>query len=220
MRLELAGHQVAGDDAGAASVDDHGVDELDAVEQSHTAETDLARHLLIGAEQQLLPRLPAGVERAADLRATEAAVVEQTAVLAGERNALRHHLVDDVDADLGQPVHVALAGTEVAALDRVVEQAMDRVTVAAVVLRRVDAALRGDGVRAPRRVVERERVDLVAELGQRRRGGRPGQTGADDDDLELALVVGVDQLHVVLVVVPLLSDGTRRDLPVEYLRVE
>ena len=42
------------------------------------------------------PVWPAGVERARHLRATERAVVEQPAVLAGERHALGDALVDDV----------------------------------------------------------------------------------------------------------------------------
>ena len=202
VRLDLAGDQVAGDDAGAAAVDHDGVDELDAVEQANAAEADLAGELLVGAEQQLLAGLTAGVERAADLGAAEGAVVEQAAVLAGEGHALGHHLIDDVDADLGEAVDVALPRAEVAALDGVVEQAMHRVAVAAVVLGGVDATLRGDRVGTPRRVVERERVDLVAELGERCGRRRAGQARADDDDLELALVVGVDQLHVVLVRCP------------------
>ena len=143
----------------------------------HVAEADLAGELLVGAEQQLLAGLAPGVERAAHLGAAEAAVVEQAAVLAGERHALGHHLVDDVDAHLGEAVDVGLAGAEVAALDRVVEEAVDGVAVALVVLGRVDAALRGDRVGTARRVVEGERVDLVAELGRawrppRRRRGR------------------------------------------------
>ena len=111
------------------------------------AELHLAHQRLVGAEQQLLAGLAAGVERARHLRAAERAVVEQAAVLAGERHALRDALVDDVDAHLGEPVHVGLAGAEVAALHRVVEEAVDAVAVVLVVLRRVDAALRGDGVR-------------------------------------------------------------------------
>ena len=79
-----------------------------------------------------------------DLRAAERAVVEQAAVLAGERHALRHALVDDVRADLGEAVDVRLAGAEVAALDGVVEEAVDAVAVVLVVLGGVDAALRGD----------------------------------------------------------------------------
>ena len=46
--------------------------------------------------QQLLAGLAAGVEGAGDLYAAEGAVVEQAAVLAGERDALRDALVDDV----------------------------------------------------------------------------------------------------------------------------
>ena len=111
---------------------------------------DLALERLVGAEQQLLAGLAAGVERARDLRAAEGAVGEQAAVLAGERHALGDALVDDVDADLGEAVDVGLAGAEVAALDRVVEEAVDAVAVVLVVLGGVDAALRGDGVRAAR----------------------------------------------------------------------
>src|SRR2546430_6053007 len=54
----------------------------------------------------------------------------------------------DVDRHLGEPVDVRLARAEVAALDGVVEQPVDRVAVVLVVLRGVDAALRGDRVRA------------------------------------------------------------------------
>jgi hypothetical protein len=57
---------------------------------------------LVGAEQELLAGLAAGVERAAHLRAAERAVGEQAAVLAGERHALGDALVDDVHADLAR----------------------------------------------------------------------------------------------------------------------
>ena len=111
---------------------------------------DLAFERLVGAEQQLLAGLAAGVEGARHLRAAEGAVVEVAAVFAGERHALRHALVDDVDADLRQAVDVGFARAEVAALDRVVEQAVDAVAVVLIILGGVDAALRGDAVRAPR----------------------------------------------------------------------
>ena len=68
-------------------------------------------HLLVGAEQELLAGLAPGVEGAGHLGAAEGAVVEQAAVLAGERHALRDHLVDDVDRHLGQAVHVGLAAS-------------------------------------------------------------------------------------------------------------
>ena len=176
---------------------------------------DLVRERLVGAEQQLLAGLAAGVERARHLRAAEGAVVEQAAVLAGEGHALRDALVDDVDAHLGEPVDVALTGAEVAALHRVVEEAVDAVAVVRVVLRRVDAALRGDAVRATRRVVEGEQLHPVAELAEGRGRGRAGEAAADDDDLEAALVRRVHQLHVEPVLSPLLRDRPRGDPGVE-----
>ena len=107
---------------------------------------DLLLQRLVGADQQLLARLAAGVERPLDLGAAERASLEQAAVIADERHPLGDALIDDVDADLGQPVGVGLAGAEVAALDGVVEEAEDAVAVVAVVLGGVDPALGGDGV--------------------------------------------------------------------------
>ena len=87
-----------------AVLDDE-VEHLGAVVQRDRAERDLAHERLVRAEQELLAGLAAGVERARHLRAAERAVVEQAAVLAGERHALRDALVDDVDR------HLARAGT-------------------------------------------------------------------------------------------------------------
>ena len=171
----------------------------------------LAHQRLVRTEQQLLAGLTARVERARHLRAAEGAVVEQAAVLPCERHALRDALVDDVDRHLREPVHVRLAGAVVAALDRVVEEAVDAVAVVLVVLRRVDPALRGDGVRTAGRVVERDDLHVVAELAERRGGRRAGEAGADDDDVEPALVRRVDELDRELVVVPLLGESDRRD---------
>ena len=169
----------------------------------------------VRAEQQLLAGLAACVERARHLRATERAVVEQAAVLAGEGHALGDALVDDVDAELREPVDVALASAVVAALHGVVEEAVDAVAVVLVVLRRVDPTLRGDAVRAPRRVVEREERDAVAELPERRRSRRAGEAAPHDDDVVATLVRGVHELHVEAVVVPLLLDWPRGNLGVE-----
>ncbi len=147
---DLAGDEVAGDDAAGPAVDDQQVQHLGARVDLHVPGGDLPGQCLVGAEQQLLPGLAAGVEGAGDLHAAEGAGVQQAAVLAGERDALGDALVDDLHRHLGEPVHVGLAGAEVAALDGVVEQPADGVAVVAVVLGRVDAALGGDGVGAPR----------------------------------------------------------------------
>jgi hypothetical protein len=118
-------------------------------------EVNLEESVLTSPDGRSLPNpltagLAPGVEGSGHLRSTERAVRQQTPILPGEGNALRHALVDDVDADLGQPVDIGLAGPEVAALHRVVEQTEDAVAVVPVVLGRVDAALGRDAVRPPR----------------------------------------------------------------------
>ena len=213
--LDLAGHQVAADDAPRLAVDDDEVEHLAAREKRHRAGVHLPHQRLVRAEQQLLAGLAARVERARHLRAAERPVVEQPAVLARERHALRDALVDDVHRQLREPIDVGLACAEVAALDRVVEEAVDAVAVVLVVLRGVDAALRGDAVRASRAVVNAEAEHVVAQLAEARRRRRAGQARADDDDRELALVGGVDQLHFELVPVPLVGQRPARHLRVE-----
>ena len=198
----LARDQVAGDDAAGAAVDDDQLQHLVPVVHRDGPGPDLTLERLVGAQQQLLTGLAAGVERPRHLRTAERAGVEQAAVLTGERDALRHALVDDLAADLREPVHVGLAGAEVAALDGVVEEPEDAVAVVAVVLRGVDAALGGDRVGTTRAVLEAERLDLIAELTQGRRRGATGQPGADDDDRHLALVRRVHQLHTESVALP------------------
>ena len=208
---DLAGDQVADDDAPGLAVDDHQVEHLRARKHLDGAEADLAAERLVGAQQQLLAGLAAGVKRARNLRPAERAVGQQPAVFARERHALRHALVDDVRADLRQAIDVGLARAEIAALDGVVEEPVNAVAVVLVVLGGVDAALGGDAVRAARAVLEAEALDLVAQLGQRRRGRSARQAAADDDDVELALVGRVDQLHVELVFVPLLGERAGQD---------
>ena len=206
---DLAGDEVADDDALGVAVDHDEVEHLGVREHLHAAEADHARERGIGAEQELLAGLAAGVERARHLRAAEGAVGEQAAVFAGEGHALRHALVDDVDRHLGEPVDVGLAGAEIAALDRVVEEPVDAVAVVLVVLGGVDAALGGDGVGAARAVVKDEALHPVAELGQRGGGRGAGEAGADDDDLVLPLVRRVDELDLRLVLGPLLRERAR-----------
>ena len=200
--LEFTGEQIAGGDADRPAVLDHHVEHLGAVVQGDRAEVDLAGERLVGAEQQLLTGLAPGVEGACHLGPAEGPVVEQAAVLACEGHTLGGALVDDVQRHLREAVDVGLAAAVVAALDRVVEEAEDAVAVVAVVLRRVDAALGRDRVRPSGGVVVGEDLDVVAHLPERRCGGRAGQAGTDHDDLELASVVGCNQLEVELVVVP------------------
>ncbi len=176
------------------------------------AESDLPFERLVGAEQQLLAGLAARVEGARHLRAAEAAVVQVARVFARERHALRHALVDDVDADLRQAVDVRFARPEIAALHGVVEEAVDAVAVVMIILGGIDAALRRDAVRAPRRILEAEAVDVVAEFGQARGGGAARQSRAHHDDRVLALVGRIHQLKVEAMTVPSRLDRAGREI--------
>src|SRR5262249_14733993 len=132
----------------------------------HLAEADLPLQRLIRTQEQLLPGLPARIERTRHLRAAEGAIRQRAAVFARERHTLRDTLIDDVHADLREAVHVGLARAEITAFDGVVEQAPDGIAVVGIIFRRVDATLRGDRVRAPRRILEAEALDVVAQLGE------------------------------------------------------
>lgn len=206
VRVDPAGDQIPRHDAARPPVDHDQVEHLGARTHLDVARRDLPRQRLVGAEQELLTRLAAGVEGAGHLDAAEGTGVEQTAVLAGEGHALGDALVDDLDRDLRQAVDIGLAGPEVAALDGVVEQPVDGVAVVAVVLRRVDAALGGDGVRATGRVLVAELDDVIALFGERRAGGAAREAGADDDHRVLAAVGGVDELGLEAAGVPALVD--------------
>ena len=210
--FELARNQVSRDDAARLAVDEHQIEHFPAGKQRDIAGIHLAQHRLIRAQQQLLAGLAARIERSRDLRAAERPVVEQPAVFAGERHAGCDALVDDVDAELGEAVDVGLPGAIVAAFDRVVEQPVDAVAVVPVVLRGVDAALRGDAVRAARAVENAEQLDAIALLAERR--GRRGtrQAGPDDDDFVFAPVGRVDELVLELPALPFVRNGPARDL--------
>ena len=93
-----------------------------------------------------MSRLAFGVEGTAHLCAAEGTVVEQAAVVAGERHALGHALVDDGTADFCQTVHIGLTGAIVATLDGVAEEAFHAVAVILVVFGRIDATLGSDAV--------------------------------------------------------------------------
>ncbi len=182
----------------------------------HGAEADLARERGVGPDEELLARLTTGVEGTGNLGAPEGAIGEQTAVFPGERHALGDALVDDVRGDLGEAVDVRFARAVVAALDGVLEEPADAVAVVLVVLGGVDAALRGDRVRAARAVLVAEAGNFVAHLGEGRGGGGAGEAGTDHDDVVLAAVGRVHQAELRLMVVPLVGQRAGGGLRVEF----
>ena len=207
--------QIADDDALGVAVDQHQIEHFGARVHRDAAFVNFLFQGLVAADEQLLPRLAAGVKRAGNLRAAEGAVVQQAAVFSGKGHALRHALIDDGTRDLGEAIDVCLARAEVAALDRVIVEAADRVAVVLVIFRGVDAALGRDRVRTARAVLVAEAFHLIAHFRQRRGGGSTGKARADDDDGEFPLVRRIDELGVHLVLGPLLFERAGRDLAVE-----
>jgi hypothetical protein len=208
---DLSRYQVPHDYSLGVAANDNEVEHLGMHVHLDAPRADRPGEGRVGAEEQLLARLAARVERARHLGAAEGAIREEPAVLTGKGNALRHALVDDVDRDLRQPVHVGLARAVVASLDGVVEEPMNAVAVVLVILGGVYAALGRDRVRAPRAVVEHEAAHPVAELRERGGGRSARKAGSDDDNLVLALVGRVDEADVGLVPAPLLAERPRRD---------
>ena len=150
MGLDGAGDEIARDDPTRLAIDHDEIKHLGAWVHCHTTATDLLFQRLIRAEQQLLAGLSARIESPRDLRTAERAVCQQPAVFSGERHSLRHALVDDVYAQLGEAVHVSFARAKIAALDGVVEEPINAVTIVLIILGGVDAALGSDAVGATR----------------------------------------------------------------------
>ena len=210
------GDEIAGDDTTRAPVDHHKIQHFGARQHLDASGIHLSFESLICPQQELLSRLPARVKRAGNLRPAKRPVRQQTAVFTGERHALRDALIDDIDADLRQPINVVLAGAEIAALNGVVEEAVDAVAIVLVVLGSVDAALRCDGVRAPRAVLKAEALNVVAEFAQRCGGGSAGKPGTYYDHVEFALVCRIHQLHFEASLFPGLFDWPRGGSGVEF----
>ncbi len=203
IALEVTSDKVAGDDAACATVDNDELHHLVAFMQFDTAAGNLTAQRTVGTEEELLAGLAAGVEGAADLRAAEGAVVEQSAIVAGKGNALSHTLVDDGTADLGQTVDVGLAGAVVTTLDGVAEQTLYTVAVVLIVLGGIDATLGSNGVGATGGILNTENIHVVEAHGsQRGGGGSTGKARAHHDDVNLALVGRIHQLLTGFVVGP------------------
>src|SRR6185437_7341304 len=219
MRFDAAGVKIARYNAASFAVDHDEVQHFRAREHGHRTGTDLAFEGLIRAKQKLLASLAPSVERARNLGTPKGPVVEHPAVFARERNALRHALIDNVDADLREAVDVGFSRAKIAAFHGVVKKAIYAITIIAVILGGIDSALRGNAVSAARRILETETLDVVAEFRKTRGRRRAGETGADDEDVVLALVGWIHQLHLEARAVPKLFNRTGRSSRIERHRL-
>ena len=164
VAFKLAVDEVACDDAARPAIDHHQVHHLPAGVHLYRPLTDLLAEGTVGAEQQLLARLPACIKGAGYQCPAERAVVEKAAVIACKRNAARHTLVDDVVADLGQTVNIGFTGTVVASLYGIIEQPVDAVAIVGIVLGGIDPSLRGNAVSTARTVLDTEILHVEAQL--------------------------------------------------------
>src|SRR5437899_2313020 len=121
MRFDFSRDQVAGHNAPRFAVHDDEIQHLRSWMHLDRSLPNLSGENGISAQEKLLSGLASGIKSPGDLGPAERTVVEITAVFAGEGNALRHALINDIDTYLGEAINVGLAGTEVAAFDGVVE---------------------------------------------------------------------------------------------------
>src|ERR1019366_6435385 len=98
----------------------------------------------------------------------------------------------------------------------VIEEAVDAVAVAVIILGGVDAALRGDGVRAARGILEAEALDIVTQLAEGGCRAAAGEARPYHDDVVLPFVGWIHQLQIDFVFVPEGLDGAGGDFGVEF----
>ena len=183
VSLYFSANEISRDDSFGVSIYEDDIEHLRLWKHPNRAGSDLPRESLIATEKKLLARLSPGVKRSRNLCATERAVGQQAPIFAGKGHALFDALIDDEVTDFRQPINIGFARAKIPAFDRVVKQAVDAVAVVLIIFGRIDPALRGDGMRPPRRILITEALYVVAKLAQGGRGGATSQAAADDDDL-------------------------------------
>src|SRR5262249_7167546 len=137
-------------------------------------------------------------------------------VLARKRHSLRRALIDDVQTELRQPVNIGFARAEISAFDRVVKKTKNAVSVVLIILGRVDPALSRDAVGTSRTILIAKARNVITQFGERSGGRSAGESGADNNDVEFALVRGIHQLHRKFMVVPLLINISWWNFRIEF----
>ena len=143
---DLTGDQIANHHTNGSTVLDHDIEHFGSRVQLDLASVDLTHEGRVGAQQKLLTGGTTCIKRSGDLSTAEGAVVEKTAVLPGEGNALSSRLIDDVQREFGQTVDVGFPTPKVTTLNRVIEESINGVAIVVIVLGGVDPTLCGDGV--------------------------------------------------------------------------
>jgi hypothetical protein len=121
----------------------------------------------ISTQEELLTSLPLSIESPRNLSPSERPIREESAILSGEWNSLRDTLVDDVYAELCEPIHVSLTRAKVAPFNGVVKETVRTISIILIIFCGVDASLRSDAVSPARRILEAKALHLIAELPER-----------------------------------------------------
>ena len=140
----------------------------------------VAADLLVERVQELLASRRARVGGAVELRASEAAEVEQSLGRAVEHDPHTVEQVDDAGRRVAHRLDRRLVREKVPSIDRVVEMDLGRVPFPFRVHRSVDPALGANGM-APLDRNDREEVDADAHLGGADGRHQAGQASTDDD---------------------------------------
>src|SRR5258708_9653951 len=147
MTLDLAIHQVPCHNTACSAGDDHKVEQLASNVHCHRTRGYLLLQRLISPEQRLLSGLTWSIKCSLTLYAAKRSRIQKSAIFPGKRHALSNALVNDIEADLGEPIHVGLSGAEVAPLYCVLKQAENAVAVVSIVLSGINPSLGCDRAR-------------------------------------------------------------------------
>ena len=118
---------------------------------------------------------------------------------------------------LAKAVGVGFAAAVVAALHRVLDEAVEGVIVDLAAAGGIDAALGSDGVGTTGGVVVGEGLYVVAEFAEGGGSTGAGQTGTHNDDGELATVEGADEVEVCHRFIPGHRGGACRHMAVKHI---
>ena len=177
----------------------------------HLARCDLSAQCRIRTEKQLLARLPTGIKGATYLCTPKGTVRQQTPIFTGKGDSLGHALVNNIYTVLSKTMNIGLTGTEISALDCVIEKTVHTVPIVLVILGTVDSTLSGDGVSTAGGILVTKTIHIVSKLTQGGCSRTSSQSRTDHNDLEFSLVGRVDQLGRKAVVFPLFRKRTVRN---------
>src|SRR5262249_29370400 len=150
---------------------------------------------LVCTQQKLLSCLPARIKCAGNLGATKRAIRKHAAIFARKWHTLRNALIDDVYANLRKAINICFTRAVVTAFDGVIKESINAVSIVLIILCRVNSTLRGNAMRASRTVLVTKTLYVVSKFRKLCSGSASGQAGSNHDDVVLALICGIHQLH-------------------------